>query len=197
MLMELWKIEHTSFPALLCWLTDKHLGCLPDFVCVICCLDTVFDMLNSAAPLPPVRRHTENVKGSRGCLEYDHLPGSHGRALSPSQQISTWRHSHRSWEGCNLHKNMWKYSCVKHMSASVVSRYQHKTKKDQNLCPQVMKVWISCEPLNFMKPKKFHGPGDSNQHEQHEQETWSSFTDDCRTCKVLKLWIPTQLKYGF
>ncbi|XP_034462877.1 E3 ubiquitin-protein ligase CBL-B-B [Hippoglossus hippoglossus] len=36
--------------------------------------DTVFDMLNSAAPLPPVRRHTENVKGSRGCLEYDHLP---------------------------------------------------------------------------------------------------------------------------
>ncbi|XP_071317637.1 E3 ubiquitin-protein ligase CBL-B-B isoform X4 [Trachinotus anak] len=38
--------------------------------------DTVFDMLNSAAPLPPVRRHTENVKGSRGCLEYDQLPGS-------------------------------------------------------------------------------------------------------------------------
>ncbi|XP_062262307.1 E3 ubiquitin-protein ligase CBL-B-B isoform X2 [Platichthys flesus] len=36
--------------------------------------DTVFDMLNSAAPLPPVRRHTENVKGSRGGLEYDHLP---------------------------------------------------------------------------------------------------------------------------
>ncbi|XP_070838776.1 E3 ubiquitin-protein ligase CBL-B-B [Chaetodon trifascialis] len=38
--------------------------------------DTVFDMLNSAAPLPPARRHTENVKGSRGCLEYDHLPAS-------------------------------------------------------------------------------------------------------------------------
>lgn len=38
--------------------------------------DTVFDMLNSAAPLPPVRRHTEHVKGSRGCLEYDHLPAS-------------------------------------------------------------------------------------------------------------------------
>ncbi|KAI3373484.1 hypothetical protein L3Q82_021955 [Scortum barcoo] len=36
--------------------------------------DTVFDMLNSAAPLPPVRRQIENVKGSRGCLEYDHLP---------------------------------------------------------------------------------------------------------------------------
>ncbi|XP_026183500.1 E3 ubiquitin-protein ligase CBL-B-B isoform X5 [Mastacembelus armatus] len=39
--------------------------------------DTVFDMLNSAAPLPPVRRHTENVKGSRGgCVEYGHLPAS-------------------------------------------------------------------------------------------------------------------------
>ncbi|XP_071780953.2 E3 ubiquitin-protein ligase CBL-B isoform X1 [Centroberyx gerrardi] len=40
--------------------------------------DTVFDMLNSAAPLPPVRRQAgENVKGlSRGCLEYDHLPAS-------------------------------------------------------------------------------------------------------------------------
>ncbi|XP_053188013.1 E3 ubiquitin-protein ligase CBL-B-B [Scomber japonicus] len=38
--------------------------------------DAVFDMLNSAAPLPPVRRHIEQVKGSRGCLEYDHLPAS-------------------------------------------------------------------------------------------------------------------------
>ncbi|KAM7374925.1 hypothetical protein PAMP_007556 [Pampus punctatissimus] len=38
--------------------------------------DTVFDMMNSAAPLPPVRRHIEHVKGSRGCLEYDHLPAS-------------------------------------------------------------------------------------------------------------------------
>ncbi|XP_032389460.1 E3 ubiquitin-protein ligase CBL-B-B isoform X1 [Etheostoma spectabile] len=38
--------------------------------------DTVLDMLNSAAPLPPVRRHTEHVKGSRGCLEYNHLPAS-------------------------------------------------------------------------------------------------------------------------
>ncbi|XP_030294366.1 E3 ubiquitin-protein ligase CBL-B isoform X2 [Sparus aurata] len=38
--------------------------------------DTVFDMLNSAAPLPPVRRHTENVKGFGGCLECDHLPTS-------------------------------------------------------------------------------------------------------------------------
>ncbi|XP_070773321.1 E3 ubiquitin-protein ligase CBL-B-B [Enoplosus armatus] len=37
--------------------------------------DTVFDMLNCAAPLPPLRRHTENVK-ARGCLEYDHLPAS-------------------------------------------------------------------------------------------------------------------------
>ncbi|XP_059206984.1 E3 ubiquitin-protein ligase CBL-B-B isoform X2 [Centropristis striata] len=36
--------------------------------------DTVFDMLNSGAPLPPVRRPTELVKGSRSCLEYDHLP---------------------------------------------------------------------------------------------------------------------------
>uniref|UniRef100_A0A0F8AEV3 E3 ubiquitin-protein ligase CBL n=1 Tax=Larimichthys crocea TaxID=215358 RepID=A0A0F8AEV3_LARCR len=38
--------------------------------------DAVFDMLNSAAPLPPVRRHADNVKGSRGCLEYDHLPAN-------------------------------------------------------------------------------------------------------------------------
>ncbi|XP_038565024.1 E3 ubiquitin-protein ligase CBL-B-B isoform X2 [Micropterus salmoides] len=38
--------------------------------------DTVFDMLNNAAPLPPVRRHTENVKASRGCLENDRLPAS-------------------------------------------------------------------------------------------------------------------------
>ncbi|KAF0038735.1 hypothetical protein F2P81_009219 [Scophthalmus maximus] len=38
--------------------------------------DAVFDMLNSAAPLPPLRRNTESVKGSRGFLEYDHLPGS-------------------------------------------------------------------------------------------------------------------------
>lgn len=38
--------------------------------------DTVLDMLNSAAPLPPIRRHTEHVKGSRGCLEYDHVPAS-------------------------------------------------------------------------------------------------------------------------
>ncbi|XP_068456812.1 E3 ubiquitin-protein ligase CBL-B-B isoform X2 [Clinocottus analis] len=37
---------------------------------------TVFDMLNSAAPLPPVRRHAEHSKSSRGCLEYDHLPAS-------------------------------------------------------------------------------------------------------------------------
>ncbi|XP_047186540.1 E3 ubiquitin-protein ligase CBL-B-B isoform X2 [Scophthalmus maximus] len=36
--------------------------------------DAVFDMLNSAAPLPPLRRNTESVKGSRGFLEYDHLP---------------------------------------------------------------------------------------------------------------------------
>ncbi|TKS83853.1 E3 ubiquitin-protein ligase CBL-B [Collichthys lucidus] len=38
--------------------------------------DAVFDMLNSAAPLPPLRRHADNVKGSRGCLEYDHLPAN-------------------------------------------------------------------------------------------------------------------------
>nr|XP_046265905.1 E3 ubiquitin-protein ligase CBL-B-B isoform X2 [Scatophagus argus] len=38
--------------------------------------DTMFDVLNSAAPLPPVRRHTESVKDSRSCLEYDHLPAS-------------------------------------------------------------------------------------------------------------------------
>ncbi|XP_011617424.1 E3 ubiquitin-protein ligase CBL-B-B isoform X1 [Takifugu rubripes] len=36
--------------------------------------DAVLDMLSSAAPLPPVRRHADSVKGSRGCLEYDHLP---------------------------------------------------------------------------------------------------------------------------
>ncbi|XP_055004701.1 E3 ubiquitin-protein ligase CBL-B-like [Boleophthalmus pectinirostris] len=33
--------------------------------------DTVFDMLNNAAPLPPVRRHAENTKGLRGCLDPD------------------------------------------------------------------------------------------------------------------------------
>ncbi|KAM9385570.1 E3 ubiquitin-protein ligase CBL-B-B isoform 2-T2 [Pholidichthys leucotaenia] len=38
--------------------------------------DTVFDMLNSGAPLPPARRHMDNVKGSRGGLEHDHLPPS-------------------------------------------------------------------------------------------------------------------------
>ncbi|XP_075876199.1 E3 ubiquitin-protein ligase CBL-B-B isoform X1 [Nelusetta ayraudi] len=38
--------------------------------------DAVFDMLSSAAPLPPVRRHTDSVKGSRGFLDYDHLPAS-------------------------------------------------------------------------------------------------------------------------
>ncbi|CAJ1064521.1 E3 ubiquitin-protein ligase CBL-B-B [Xyrichtys novacula] len=36
----------------------------------------VFDMLNSAAPLPPIRRHVENVKSSRSCLEYDHSQAS-------------------------------------------------------------------------------------------------------------------------
>ncbi|XP_056141141.1 E3 ubiquitin-protein ligase CBL-B [Lampris incognitus] len=40
--------------------------------------DTVFDMLNNAAPLPPLRRQAgDSVKGlPRGCLEYDHLPGT-------------------------------------------------------------------------------------------------------------------------
>ncbi|KAI4814550.1 hypothetical protein KUCAC02_003741 [Chaenocephalus aceratus] len=38
--------------------------------------DTVLDMLSSAAPLPPLRRHTDCVTGSRGFLEYDHLPGT-------------------------------------------------------------------------------------------------------------------------
>lgn len=58
---------------------------LPEYVCVICALDIVFDMVNSATPLPPVRRHTENVKGSRGPLEYDHLPENQGTTMSPSQ----------------------------------------------------------------------------------------------------------------
>ncbi|XP_056253355.1 E3 ubiquitin-protein ligase CBL-B-B isoform X3 [Seriola aureovittata] len=47
--------------------------------------DTVFDMPNSAAPLPPVRRHTENVKGSRACLEYDHLPASMDCSQAPAR----------------------------------------------------------------------------------------------------------------
>ncbi|KAM3868852.1 E3 ubiquitin-protein ligase CBL-B-B [Diretmus argenteus] len=38
--------------------------------------DTVFDMLNSAAPLPPLRRQTGEKGPSRGCLEYDHSPAS-------------------------------------------------------------------------------------------------------------------------
>ncbi|XP_033834382.1 E3 ubiquitin-protein ligase CBL-B-B [Periophthalmus magnuspinnatus] len=33
--------------------------------------DTVFDMLSNAAPLPPVRRHAENMKGFRSCLDPD------------------------------------------------------------------------------------------------------------------------------
>ncbi|XP_040005455.1 E3 ubiquitin-protein ligase CBL-B-B isoform X2 [Xiphias gladius] len=47
--------------------------------------DTVFDMLNSAAPLPPVRRHTENVKGSRAYLEYNHLPVSMDCLQAPAR----------------------------------------------------------------------------------------------------------------
>ncbi|XP_016897361.1 E3 ubiquitin-protein ligase CBL-B isoform X3 [Cynoglossus semilaevis] len=48
--------------------------------------DTVFDMLNSAAPLPPVRRPTENVKSSRSCrLEYDHLPVSMDCLQAPAR----------------------------------------------------------------------------------------------------------------
>uniref|UniRef100_A0AAV2JDE4 Uncharacterized protein n=1 Tax=Knipowitschia caucasica TaxID=637954 RepID=A0AAV2JDE4_KNICA len=30
-------------------------------------------MLNNAAPLPPLRRHGDNMKGFRGCLEHDLL----------------------------------------------------------------------------------------------------------------------------
>lgn len=51
----------------------------------LCAADTVLDMLSSAAPLPPVRRHTENVKGSRGGLEYDHIPAHPGPSPAPSQ----------------------------------------------------------------------------------------------------------------
>uniref|UniRef100_H3CT48 E3 ubiquitin-protein ligase CBL n=1 Tax=Tetraodon nigroviridis TaxID=99883 RepID=H3CT48_TETNG len=47
--------------------------------------DTVLDMLSSAAPLPPVRRHTENVKGSRGRLEYDHIPAHAGCLQAPAR----------------------------------------------------------------------------------------------------------------
>ncbi|KAK7904297.1 hypothetical protein WMY93_016904 [Mugilogobius chulae] len=38
--------------------------------------DTVFDMLNNSAPLPPVRRHADNMKAFRGCLEHDLLASS-------------------------------------------------------------------------------------------------------------------------
>lgn len=55
----------------------------------MCDADTVFDMLNTAAPLPPVRRHTDNVKGSRGGPKYDQLPASQGRAACLSQQMHT------------------------------------------------------------------------------------------------------------
>uniref|UniRef100_A0A4W6DL41 E3 ubiquitin-protein ligase CBL n=1 Tax=Lates calcarifer TaxID=8187 RepID=A0A4W6DL41_LATCA len=47
--------------------------------------NTVFDLLNGAAPLPPVRRLTENVKGSRACLEYDHLPVSMDCSQAPAR----------------------------------------------------------------------------------------------------------------
>ncbi|XP_030010042.1 E3 ubiquitin-protein ligase CBL-B isoform X2 [Sphaeramia orbicularis] len=46
--------------------------------------DAVFDMLNNAAPLPPVRRQTENLKG-RGCLEYDLLPTSQECLQAPAR----------------------------------------------------------------------------------------------------------------
>ncbi|CAN9501498.1 unnamed protein product [Ophioblennius macclurei] len=36
--------------------------------------DTVLDMLNSPVPLPPARRHTENVRSSRGCPDMDYMP---------------------------------------------------------------------------------------------------------------------------
>ncbi|XP_029375767.1 E3 ubiquitin-protein ligase CBL-B-B isoform X1 [Echeneis naucrates] len=47
--------------------------------------EAVFDMLNSGAPLPPIRRHTENVKSSRGCLEYGHLPVSMACSQAPAR----------------------------------------------------------------------------------------------------------------
>lgn len=34
--------------------------------------DSVFGMVNSAAPLHPAKRQTDNVKSSRGILEYNH-----------------------------------------------------------------------------------------------------------------------------
>lgn len=47
----------------------------------MCDADAVFDMLSNAAPLPPVRRHTESVKGCRGFLDYDLLPANQGTNL--------------------------------------------------------------------------------------------------------------------
>uniref|UniRef100_A0A3B5AST4 E3 ubiquitin-protein ligase CBL n=1 Tax=Stegastes partitus TaxID=144197 RepID=A0A3B5AST4_9TELE len=44
------------------------------------------NILNGAAPLPPSRRYADSVKGSRSCLEYDHLPPSQGRGGSTFQQ---------------------------------------------------------------------------------------------------------------
>lgn len=55
----------------------------------LCAPDTVLDMLSSAAPLPPVRRHTEHVTGSRGCLD-DHIPAHPGTAATPSHPQSSY-----------------------------------------------------------------------------------------------------------
>lgn len=68
-------------------------ACLPECVCVVCVVDTVLDMLSSAAPLPPLRRHTDCVTGSRGFLEYDHLPGTQGSYLSAHDHMRKCTHT--------------------------------------------------------------------------------------------------------
>lgn len=66
---------------------------LPDSLSLsaVCDADAVFDILSNAAPLPPGRRHTESVKGSRGFVDYDHLPASQGTSSPPSgRKICCW-----------------------------------------------------------------------------------------------------------
>uniref|UniRef100_A0A4W4F2B8 E3 ubiquitin-protein ligase CBL n=1 Tax=Electrophorus electricus TaxID=8005 RepID=A0A4W4F2B8_ELEEL len=53
---------------------SEHFGPLEVFIFCVC-VDTFLDILSASAPLPPVRRQTENVKSAvRTSQEYDQLP---------------------------------------------------------------------------------------------------------------------------
>lgn len=60
----------------------------------VCDADAVLDMLSSAAPLPPLRQPTDQAKGSRGCLDFDHLPAHPGTPTTPCQWLAARKRSH-------------------------------------------------------------------------------------------------------